>query len=76
MRPIERLQPTMANRPRRSSLTQKFAIPNEDYIYDDIIIVLLDESGPTEDTNSSGSYDIRETLAAFLNNLIPDLTLI
>jgi hypothetical protein len=66
----------MANRPRRGGLTQTFGVPNEDDIYDDALITLLDESGPTEDTNSSGLHDISETLAAFLSNLIPDLTLI
>jgi hypothetical protein len=58
----------MANRPRRSGLTQTFAVPNEDDIYDDASIAQLDESGPTEDTDSSGLHDISETLAAFLND--------
>jgi hypothetical protein len=58
----------MANRPRRSGLTQTFAVPNEDDIYDDASIAQLDESGPTEDTDSSGLHEISETLAAFLND--------
>lgn len=52
----------MASRPRRSGLTQTFAIPNEDDIYDDASIAPLDESGSTEDTDSPGLHDISETL--------------
>jgi hypothetical protein len=56
----------MTNRPQRSGLTQTFAIPHEDDIYEDASIAPLDESGPTKDTDSSGLHDISETLAAFL----------
>jgi hypothetical protein len=65
---IQRLQPTMVNRPRRSGLTQTFAIPHEDDIYEDASIASLDELGPTKDTDSPGLHDISETLAAFLDD--------
>jgi hypothetical protein len=58
----------MTNRPRRSGLTQTFAIPHKDHIYEDASITSLDELGPTKDTDSPGLYDISETLTAFLND--------
>ena len=43
----------MADRPRRSGLTQRFAVPDEDDIYDDPSIALLeDASGPAEETHA------------------------
>jgi hypothetical protein len=58
----------MANHPRRSCLTQTFAVPDEDDIYDDASIAPLDESGTAEDTDNTSLIDINETIAAFLNN--------
>jgi hypothetical protein len=58
----------MANRPRRSRLTQTFAVPNEDNIYDNASIAPLDESGTAEDTDNTSLIDINERIAAFLND--------
>jgi hypothetical protein len=58
----------MANRPRRSRLTQTFAVPNEDDIYNDVSIAPLDESGTAEDTENTSLININETIVAFLNN--------
>jgi hypothetical protein len=58
----------MADRPRRSGLTQTFAVPDEDDIYNDPSIALLeDASGPTEETDTSGLYNTDETITAFFN---------
>lgn len=58
----------MADRPRRSGLTQRFAVPNEDDIYDDPSIVPLEDvPGPAEETNTFGLYKTNETIAAFFN---------
>jgi hypothetical protein len=59
---------TMANRPRRSRLTQTFAVPNEDDIYDDASIAPLDETGTAEDTDNNSLIDINKTIAALLND--------
>jgi hypothetical protein len=58
----------MANRPRRSRLTQTFAVPVEDDIYDDASIAPLDETGTAEDTDNTSLIDINGTIAAFLND--------
>jgi hypothetical protein len=58
----------MANCPRRSHLTQTFAIPDENDIYDNASIALLDESGTAENTDNTSLTDINKTIAAFLNN--------
>jgi hypothetical protein len=58
----------MANRPRRSRLTQTFAVPDEDDIYDNASITPLDESGTAEDTDNTSLIDINERIAAFLND--------
>jgi hypothetical protein len=60
----------MTNRPWRSGATQKFAVPDEDDIYNDSpasIALLEEEFEPVEDTNSPSFPDntINETLAAF-----------
>jgi hypothetical protein len=58
----------MADRPRRSGLTQTFAAPNEDDIYDDLTIAPLEDAlGPTEETDTSGLYNTDETITAFFN---------
>jgi hypothetical protein len=58
----------MANRPKRSRLTQTFAVPDKDNIYDNALIAPLDESGTAEDTDDTSLIDINETIATFLNN--------
>jgi hypothetical protein len=58
----------MANCPRRSHLTQIFAVPDENDIYDNASIALLDESGTAENTDNTSLTDINKTIAAFLNN--------
>jgi hypothetical protein len=58
----------MANCPRRSRLTQTFAVPDEDDIYDDASIAPLDKTGTAEDTNNTNLIDINKTITAFLNN--------
>jgi hypothetical protein len=58
----------MANHSRRSRLTQTFAIPDEDDIYDDASIVPLDRTGTAEDTDNTCLIDINMTIATFLNN--------
>jgi hypothetical protein len=58
----------MADRPRRSGLTQTFAVPDEDDIYDDPSIAPLEDApGHTEETNASSLYNTNETITAFLN---------
>jgi hypothetical protein len=58
----------MADRPRRSGLTQTFAVPDEDDIYDDPSIAPLEDAlGPTEETDTSGLYNTEETIPAFFN---------
>ena len=58
----------MANRPRRSGLTQRFAVPDEDDIYDNPSIVPLEDvPGPAEETDTFGLYKTNETIAAFFN---------
>lgn len=58
----------MADRPRRSGLTQRFAVPDEDDIYDDPSIVPLEDvPGPAEETDTFGLYKTNETIAAFFN---------
>ena len=52
----------MVNRPGRSRLTQPFAVPDEDDIYDDASIVPLDETGTAEDTDDTSLVDINETI--------------
>jgi hypothetical protein len=48
----------MADRPRRSSLTQTFAVTDEDDIYDDLSIAPLEDApGPTEETSTSSLYN-------------------
>ena len=60
----------MASRPRRSGLTQTFAVPDEDDIYDDPPIAPLEDAlGPTEETDTSGLYNTGETITAFFNGL-------
>jgi hypothetical protein len=58
----------MANRPRRSRLTQTFAVPNKDNVYDNALIAPLDESGTAEDTNNTSLININERITAFLND--------
>ncbi|KAF7448758.1 Dimer-Tnp-hAT domain containing protein [Pyrenophora tritici-repentis] len=58
----------MANRPRRSRVTQTFAVPDEDDIYDNASIAPLDESGTAEDTDNTSLIDINERIASFLND--------
>jgi hypothetical protein len=58
----------MADRPRLSGLTQTFAVPDEDDVYDDPSIAPLEDApGPAEDTDNSGLYNTNETIAAFFN---------
>jgi hypothetical protein len=58
----------MADRPRRSGLTQIFAVPDEDDIYDNPSIVPLEDApGYTEETNASSLYNTNEIITAFLN---------
>jgi hypothetical protein len=59
----------MANQPRQSGLTQTFTVPNEDDMYDDPSIALLEDAlRPTEETNTSGLYNTDETITAFFNS--------
>jgi hypothetical protein len=58
----------VANRPSRSRLTQAFAVPDEDDIYDDASIAPLDETGTAEATDNNSLIDINETIAAFLHD--------
>ncbi|KAF2829077.1 hypothetical protein CC86DRAFT_403732 [Ophiobolus disseminans] len=58
----------MANRPRRSRLTQTFAVPDKDDTYDDASIALLDDTGTAEDTDNTSLIDINERIVAFLND--------
>jgi hypothetical protein len=58
----------MADRPRRSGFTQTFTIPDEDDIYDNLSIALLEDApGPAEETDTSSLYNTNETIAAFFN---------
>jgi hypothetical protein len=59
----------MADRPRRSGLTQTFAVPDEDDIYDDPSIAPLEDApGPAEETDTSDLYNTEETITAFFND--------
>ena len=59
----------MADQPRQSGLTQTFTVPNEDDIYDDPLIALLEDApGPTEETNTSNLYNTKETVTMFFNS--------
>jgi hypothetical protein len=58
----------MANRPRRSRLTQTFAVPDEDDIYDNVLIAPLDKLGTAEDTDNTSLVNSNERIAAFLND--------
>jgi hypothetical protein len=62
----------MANRLRRSGLTQTFAIPSEEDIYDDETSnppAFIEQSEQEYEPLEEDSYpDIDETLAAFLND--------
>jgi hypothetical protein len=69
----------MADRLRRSGLTQTFAVPSEEDIYDDEISnppAFIEQSEQEYEPPEGDSYpDIDKTLAAFLNdstNLIVD----
>ena len=59
----------MASRSRRSGLTQTFAVPDEDDIYDNASITPLEDAPrPAEETGTSSLHDINETIAAVSNN--------
>jgi hypothetical protein len=59
----------MANRPRRSGLTQTSAVPDEDDIDDDPSIAPLEDApGPTEETDTLGIYNTDETIAMFFDS--------
>jgi hypothetical protein len=62
----------MADRLRRSGLTQTFAVPSEEDIYDDETsnpLAFIEQSEQEYEPPEEDSYpDIDETLAAFLND--------
>jgi hypothetical protein len=58
----------MANRPRKSRLTQTFTVSDENDIYDNASFAPLDKSGTAEDTDNTSLTDINKRTAAFLNN--------
>jgi hypothetical protein len=59
----------MANRPRRSGLTQTSAVPDEDDIHDDPSIAPLEDTpGLAEETDTLGLYNTDETIAVFFNS--------
>jgi hypothetical protein len=59
----------MAERPTQSGLTQTFAVPDKDDIYDDPSIAPLEGAlGSVEETDTLGLYSTNETIAVFFNS--------